>query len=401
MQGVEKIMAARPRNKPNRTLPDHLYHDPVRGTYRFKLVNGRRITLGSDRIAAIEIAREYNLRMRPAAGVGVDDLIRMTGGINGEAAPLAEHVDRLLERIIHDEQPAGDTLSTFKNDAERCKEFFVAVPACDITLEHVNAYLDKYHPVASANVYNRKISWLKKLFAYAMDESLMLENPAARKKMKRTSKKERRRLSLDDFKQIRASAPLWMRTAMDLALQCAQARLEVSRIRYSIKKPKEGVCGCVWFDGEQGGIWGMLYIHRQKVADKEASHVAIPIGTELKRIIDESRDNIASPYVVHRVPDRANKRSKETDHPTQLAPDYLSRSFSKLRDQVGVAADLPELQRPTFHEIRALAAHLFDMQGINPQARMAHTDSDSTKIYTRDHVEWVEVPHAEIRLNAG
>ena len=86
-------MAARPRNKANRTLPDHLYHDPVRGTYRFTLVNGRRITIGSDRVAAIEIAREYNLRMRPAAGVGVDDLIRLTGGINGESAPLAEHIE--------------------------------------------------------------------------------------------------------------------------------------------------------------------------------------------------------------------------------------------------------------------------------------------------------------------
>jgi hypothetical protein len=46
-----------------------------------------------------------------------------------------------------------------------------------------------------------------------------------------------------------------------------------------------------------------LYIHRQKVQKKEASHVAIPIGGELKRIIDDSRDSVASPYVVHRIPE--------------------------------------------------------------------------------------------------
>lgn len=51
--------------------------------------------------------------------------------------------------------------------------------------------------------------------------------------------------------------------------------------------------------------------------EKEASHVAIPIGEELKRIIDESRDNVASPFVVHRIPDRQVKRSKEVSHPTR------------------------------------------------------------------------------------
>lgn len=67
----------------------------------------------------------------------------------------------------------------------------------------------------------------------------------------------------------------------------------------------------------------MLYIHRQKVQDKEASHIAIPIGTKLKEIIDNSRDSIASPYVVHRLPvKKPSKISSEIHHPTQIAPDY-------------------------------------------------------------------------------
>lgn len=393
-------MAPRPRIRKNKHLPSHLYHDAKRGVYRFNLIDGRRVSLGADRIRAIEIAREYNLRMRPAAGVGVDDLIRSSGGINGEAQPFSNHVDRLLERIIQDEKPKKDTLAMYKNDADRTRVFFANVPGCDITLEHVNEYLREFHSEASANVQNRKVSWLKKLFSYAMDESLMDDNPASRKKMKRTSRKERKRLRLDDFKTIRASAEPWLRTAMDLALQCAQARLEVSRIRYDIKQPKNGICGCVWLEHPKNGIYGTLYIHRQKVAEKEAAHVAIPIGLELKRIIDDSRDNVVSPFVVHRLRTRANKLSQEVSHPTQVAPDYLSRAFSKLRDQVGVCREFPEPQRPTFHEIRALAAHLFDIQGINPQARMAHTDAESTKIYTQNHVDWVEVPHAEICLKS-
>lgn len=389
-------MASRPRRRENRHLPDLLYFDKATGVYRFTLVTGKRKSLGSDRAMAIAIAREYNNRMRPETSVSIDSLIWESGGIQGEALPFAEHVNRIMARAIKDEQPSESTQDDWNNDATRVKEFFDKIPACDIELEHVNAYIKEYHADSSANVQNRKVSFLKKLFSYAVDESLMLDNPATRKKMRRIEEKKRQRLSFDNFMIIRRSAAPWLRTAMDLALQTTHARLEVSRIRYSIREPKNGVCGCVWLDQPLNGIHGTLYIHRQKVQKKEASHVAIPIGDELKRIIDDSRDNVASPYVVHRIPERNVKRSKEVAHPTQVAPDYLSRSFSKLRDQLGLSDHLEMEERPTFHEIRALAAHLFDNQGIDPQGRMAHSDAKSTKIYTQNHIDWVLVPHGEI-----
>ncbi len=389
---------ARPRNRKNRHLPDYLYYDIERNSYRFQLVNGKRKNLGADRATAIAIAREYNNIMRPENIATVSLLIRESGGINGEARPFSEYAQRILERAIDDEKPSRDTQLIWLNDIERVKEFFAEIYTCDIDLEHVNGYIKKYHDNASANVQNRKVSFLKKLFSYAVDESLMMHNPAERKKMRRTDSKARRRLALNDFMRIRAAAEPWLRTAMDLALQTTQARLEVSRIRYSIRAPAEGVCGCVWFDTPRDDIFGTLYVHRQKTDQKEASHVAIPIGSELKSIIDNSRDNVASPYVVHRLPKkRSNSISQEVNHPTQVAPDYLSRAFSALRDQVGVASSLPPEQRPTFHEIRALAAFLFKQQGCDPQARMAHADAKSTKIYTENHVEWVHVPHAEIK----
>lgn len=390
-------MAARPRRRENRHLPDLLYFDKATGVYRFTLITGKRKSLGSDRAMAIAIAREYNNRMRPETSVSIDSLIRESGGIQGEALPFAEHVDRIMARAIEDEQPSESTRDDWNNDATRVKEFFDKIPACDIELEHVNSYIKEYHADSSANVQNRKVSFLKKLFSYAVDESLMLDNPATRKKMRRIEEKKRQRLSFDNFMAIRRAAAPWLRTAMDLALQTTHARLEVSRIRYSIREPKNGVCGCVWLDQPLNGIHGTLYIHRQKVQKKEASHVAIPIGDELKRIIDDSRDNVASPYIVHRIPERNVKRSKEVAHPTQVAPDYLSRSFSKLRDQLGLSDHLEMEERPTFHEIRALAAHLFDNQGIDPQGRMAHSDAKSTKVYTQNHIDWVVVPHGEIK----
>lgn len=390
-------MAARPRKIEYRHLPDYLVFDKDRGVYKFTLITGKKKNIGKDRAIAIAIAREYNLRMRPATSPSIENLIRESGGIAGEAKPFAEHVDHIMARAIEDERPSQSTLDDWNNDVLRVKEFFINIPACDIELEHVNAYINQYHADASANVQNRKVSFLKKLFSYAVDESLMFENPATRKKMRRIEEKKRQRLSLDQFTAIRRAAEPWLRTAMDLALQTTHARLEVSRIRYSISKPKNGVCGCVWLPQPENGIYGTLYIHRQKVQKKEASHVAIPIGEELKRIIDDSRDSVASPDVVHRIPDRQVKRSKEVSHPTQVAPDYLSRSFSSLRDSLGLCDHLKMDERPTFHEIRALAAHLFDKQGIDPQGRMAHSDAKSTKIYTQNHIDWVVVPHGEIK----
>lgn len=392
-------MAARPRQRVNRHLPDQLYFDKSTGVYRFTLVTGKRKSLGTDRAIAIAVAREYNNQMRPEKTVSIHSLIRESGGNNGEARPFSEHVDKILARAIIDEKPAAATRADWESDKVRVKEYFSNIATCDIDLEHVNGFIQHYHADASANVQNRKASFLKKLFSYAVDESLMMDNPAARKKMRRTDSKIRRRLSIEDFIKIRNAADRWLRTAMDLAIQTAQARLEVSRIRYNISQPKEGVCGCKMYDEPVNGIHGMLYIHRQKVQHKEASHVAIPIGNALKAIIDESRDNIASPYVVHRLPlNRSNPTSKEVRHPTQVAPDYLSRAFSMLRDQVGVGSKLPFEQRPTFHEIRALAAHMFKIQGMDPQARMAHSDAKSTQIYTENHVAWVEVPHGEIAV---
>ncbi|EKN4067501.1 TPA: phage integrase SAM-like domain-containing protein [Yersinia enterocolitica] len=392
-------MAARPRKRDYKHLPDYLQFDKARGRYVLTLISGKRKTIGADRAYAIAVSKEYNLRMRPETAVSLDSIIRESGGIKGEALPFSEHIDNIMKRAIADEKPSASTLADWKSDAERVKEFFNDISSCDIELEHVNVFIQHFHSEASANVQNRKVSFLKKLFSYAVDESLMFDNPATRKKMRRVEGKKRQRLSLEQLIAIRGAADLWLRTAIDIALQTTHARLEVSRIRYSIKEPKNGICGCVWFEQPTNGIHGIMYIHRQKVQHKEASHVAIPIGTELKRIIDESRDSVASPFIVHRIPERNNKRSKEVSHPTQVAPDYLSRSFSKLRDKLGIAANLDIDERPTFHEIRALSAHLFDNQGVDPQARMAHSDAKSTKIYTQNHIEWVEVPHAEI--NAG
>ncbi len=88
---------------------------------------------------------------------------------------------------------------------------------------------------------------------------------------------------MDAFNDIAADAKPWLKTAMMLSMQTTHAVLEVSRIKYK---------DIEWFDAplNDGGyrVYGILRIHRQKVKNKEASRVEIPVTKALKTIIDES-----------------------------------------------------------------------------------------------------------------
>ena len=65
-------MAARPRKKEYRHLPDYLVFDKDRGVYKFTLITGKKKNIGKDRAIAVAIAREYNLRMRSELYPSVD-----------------------------------------------------------------------------------------------------------------------------------------------------------------------------------------------------------------------------------------------------------------------------------------------------------------------------------------
>ena len=104
---------------------------------------------------------------------------------------------------------------------------------------------------------------------------------------------------------------------------------------------------------------------------------------------------------MHRIGRYKDQTGDGCDHPTQVSSKYISREFSKIRDSPGIRSDIEKKKRPTFHELRALSAHLLKEAGYDKaarQARIAHSDSKSTEIYEENHVEWTRVPHIELAL---
>ncbi|MCM5507166.1 integrase [Vibrio sp. SCSIO 43169] len=384
----------RPRKLENRGLPEGLYHKGVKG-YVFKRVDNTWKSLGHDKARAVVLAKRYNATFRVDSELThvITEFCPKKSSLNG--SPLSEFFDRLRIRYEEDEQPSKETLTLFLNRLGKLEEILGERVGDSVTLSDVNHVLTSFATDKSNEVYNRWLGFMVKVFDYALDEGVMTDNPARRKKSRRIEAKRRNRLSLTEYKEIWLAAPLWLRTAMALSIETTHSVNEVCSMKYTdFEQLNQPIL-------EQGlKIYGYLKVHRQKVKDKEASRVRIPVTASLLQIIRTSReDGIASPYIVHRIPlKRSNEVSQNCDHYTQVNKKYLSKQFSNVRDRVGVQNHLTSDRRPTFHEIRALSIHLYDKAGYDPQARAAHTDSRSTEVYKEGHIHWVTVPAAELSV---
>lgn len=142
-----------------------------------------------------------------------------------------------------------------------------------------------------------------------------------------------------------------------------------------------------------------MRILRVKVKKNKAAKVEIPITNKLKEIILLSKkDNIESPYIVHRIKSRSGKVAKNLSHPTQIRNGNISDEFTKIRDSLGLFSELSKKQRPTFHEIRSLAIYLYKKQGVDPQQRAAHSDAKTTEKYNEGHEKWNKIQAAELDI---
>lgn len=116
------------------------------------------------------------------------------------------------------------------------------------------------------------------------------------------------------------------------------------------------------------------------------------MGKALREVVSEClRSPVASPYLIHYRP-KARKREQiaAKDHWTSVTPNYLSNKFSKARDAAHAYDHIPAIERPTFHEIRALGAWLYEQQNFPQeyiQALMGHADAKMTKHYQDGHTE--------------
>lgn len=228
----------------------------------------------------------------------------------------------------------------------------------------------------STDSFNKWRYALVLLWRFAVSRRLAEANEAEKIEARSASKKLeinhkiRQPLDVDGFKAVHAAAPPFLQLAMELSLVTLQARTEVCNMRHDDFRD------------------GYLFVIRDKVSgDSDMAFIKIVVTEQLEDIRRRARQlyGIASPFLVHRPPDRRSRQwTAGKPHWTYVKPEYLSKAFARARDATGLYGELEPLERPTFHEIRGLGARLYRASGMAEdaiRALMTHSHKRTTRIY--------------------
>ncbi|SDS18841.1 Bacteriophage lambda integrase, N-terminal domain [Halopseudomonas xinjiangensis] len=370
-------MAPRPRNSKNKGLPPNLYADARRGTYRYRRPDdGSWHSMGSNKADAIAAARQLNSLLM----AGVDLVQRVMGS---EKVLVRDFIAQFERDVLPHRELAKATLALY---AVRFRQIIAAMgaqPIDEVTIRMIAALLDPLSPRAS----NQCRALLIDLFNHACAKGLCPDNPAA-STLPRIEKKARKRHTVEGIRAIREAAPLWLQNAIDLALITAQRRSDVLTMK---------------FEDVQDGY---LYVVQQKTAKaSDAAWIRFQVTPQLQTVIDRCRDNVLSPFLVHRQPERMKQKQQQNKvHWTKIEERYLTRAFKAAREAAGCYKDWTDEEQPGFHEIRALSLHLYKKAGKDGQRIAGHASEDMTRNYQRDHSEivWADAtPDLDIAAITG
>ena len=317
------------------------------------------LQLGTDRIKAIEAAKQLNLAFMQGA-----DLVRSVMG--SPSGTFSGFLDKYETEILPPRELAKGTLELYAVHFRRFRKYFEGKAVDEISIRMIAELLDSLTPRTA----NQCRALLIDIFNHAASKGICPDNPAL-STITRIEKKKRKRHTIEGIKAIRRVAPAWLRNAIDLALITAQRRTDILDMR---------------FDGVRDGF---LYLVQKKTAKaSDAAWIRFVVTDELQAVINRCKDSVASPYLIHRKPTRLLQKQAQTkEHWTKIEERYLTQAFKDARDLAGCYADWKEEEMPGFHEVRALSLHLYKKAGKDGQAIAGHASETMTKNYQKDHAD--------------
>ncbi|ADV26974.1 integrase family protein [Pseudoxanthomonas suwonensis 11-1] len=358
-------MVPRQRSKARAGWPANLYTSG-RGGFKYRHpVTKAETWMGTDKAKAFAAARKLNALLTPS-----DDLVaRVVGTGRTVADALAVfRADDLPHRGWGAKTAAwyGVFLKRIEADIGGRELEGLTVKDC---AEYIRGVTES---ARGRQTYRLVLGWI---LACAVQEGWIDSNPAELTR-KFSHTRQRARLTLDTYRAIHAQAPGWLRNAMDLSLLTLLRREDVATLRFA--------------DVHDDALW----VVPQKTEGSTAVRLRIKMGADLAALVARCRDAVVSPYLVHRLPEKAKPRGKGAAgrvHHTQVMPEQITRAFAEARDAAGIGGESP----PTFHEIRSLGGALLREQGWSlqqVQALMGHASEAMTSVYLEGHeVPWSEV----------
>lgn len=356
----------RPRQRARAGWPDNVTTGGG-GYYYRRPDTGERKYMGQNQAAVFVAARKLNALLAPK-----NDLVEK---IIGRTETIDDAIKVFREEDVPGREWADATASLYDNILDRmstaigkreCEGF--SVRDCATFIREVT------ESKRARQQFRLALQWV---LACAVEEGWIETNPALQVR-KAINKRQRERLVKAVYDKIHTAAPMWLQNAMDLSLCTLLRREDVTSLRFT--DVRDGVLSVI--PGKTEHSTGA----RLRIAYSDNS--------TLGRVIARCRDNIVSPYLVHRIPERINsagQKARKRDHHTQLLPEQISRGFAEVRDGLYPAWE----NAPTFHEIRSLGGALLIEAGWTKkqvQDLMTHTSESMTEHYLDGHEKpWTEI----------
>lgn len=364
-------MNARRRDRKNRSLPDNLYVNGKYFQYR-NPVTGKKISINRPLADAVKLARAANAKLLPLLADA-----RLLEAITGEPA---SRVKTLLDRFESEYMPtrklAESTQKEMRIRLDRYRADLGQLLLGQLDVLRLAEYLDAFEN----NAYTKHRGLWVHIYRFAVAKGLAEQNIAEMTLRKLESPKVRGRHTIEGVERIleAETTPDWLVKAIRLAVLSLQRRedlvnwrtdavdLDRNTIRISPSKTQN-------------------YSHQV--------HLEIEMGDDLREaVIDCLKSPVIGPNLIRYKPLRVSKATLEAKtHWSAVTPDHLTRAFTKARDDAGAYDNIRnKAGRPTFHELRAFGAWLYEQQGFSTeyvQALLGHADSKMTEYYQSGHGE--------------
>ncbi len=372
-------MAPRPRKPKNKTLPPNLY--PNGKYWRYKNpITGKMTSINKPYDEAVRLAKAANSKL----AFLMTDNGEMLATITGEKLPtLGALIDRFEKEWLPDRGYARSSLDEIGYKLNRYRADIGHMMVGQFDVLAAAEYLDQF----SNNAYTKHRSLLVSLMAFAVAKGLAERNTADLTLLKKEAKKKRQRHTLEGIQKIldASTTPSWLKRAIRLGLTSLQRREDI----------------VTWKKSAVDLIKNTIKVSPGKTDNYDTPiHLQIVMGKALRETVNECiRSPIISPLLIHYRPKaRRQAQIQAKEHWTAVTPDYLSKSFRKARDAANAYDHLDFEERPTFHEIRALGAWLYEQQKFSTeyvQLLMGHATAEMTERYQDGHapkeIQYVEV----------
>ena len=357
-------MVPRNRSKSRIDWPDNLYPNRTGFKYRHPITR-RETYMGLDKAKAFAAAKKLNaLLVKP------DDLVARVTGTN---KTVSDAIAVFRADDIPGRKWAPKTAENYESVIQRIDRGIGSTECEALTVNDCAKFVRTVtESPRSRQQFRLVLGWI---LACAVEEGWRDDNPALATR-KHTHQRKRDRLTVDAYKAIYAQAEPWLQNAMDVSLLTLLRREDVVSLRFS--------------DSRDGALW----VVPAKTEGTSAVRLKIALSEPLAALLARARDDVVSPFVIHRLPGKArpsDQRAKGREHHTQVLPEQLSRAFQDARDLAGITGDNP----PTFHEIRSLGGALLQEAGWDlkqVQALMGHASEEMTRVYLEGHdAPWLAV----------